>query len=144
MMGFGCIPRNIKDKVVNSTVLIEPSKVVILEKDKKYGGVDTKGNILIPVAFDGIYSVISAGQTSYYLLYNEQEYDALEYIRLIKEQLGIVDEEENDNQENTNTEQDTNTTENNETNTNVEQSNVENTNSENVSNVSENTENNAE
>ena len=119
----------------------------MLEKDKKYGGIDAKGNMLIPVAFDGIYSTISEGKTMYHILYNGQEYDAIEYINLIKQQLGIYDEEEeneqNNSQEDTNTVQDTNVVENNE-----EQSSGENTNSVDVSdtsnNSSENTENSAE
>ncbi len=145
--GLGCIPKNMKDKVVNNTLLIEPQKVVVLEKDKKFGGIDTKGNMLIPVAFDGIYSTISAGETSYYLLYNEQEYNAVEYIRLIKEQLGIVDEDENEEDENdakdTNTVvEDSNSTQNN-AETNIEPSN-ENTPTSASTTEPENTENTAE
>ncbi len=164
---LGCIPKNIKDKVVNNTLLIEPSKIVILQNNGKYGGIDTRGNVLIPVEFDGIYSIISAGKTMYYLLYNGQEYDALEYIRLIKEQFGISDDQdqENNEQENTNTVQDENTVQDTnsvqDTNTNQDANTVGNetevetsaepsneTNSESLPNDSnnapENTENNAE
>lgn len=143
MTDFGCIPKNVKDKVVNNTLLIEPQKVVVLEKNEKFGGIDTKGNMLIPVTFDGIYSTINAGETSYYLLYNDKEYNAVEYIRLIKEQLGIVDDEENE--EDTNNMQDTNITveDTNSIQTNAEASN-ENATANGSQNEHKNTENTAE
>ncbi len=143
--GLGCVPKNVKDKVVNNTLLIEPQKVVVLEKDEKFGGIDTKGNMLIPVAFDGIYSTISAGETSYYLLYNEKEYDAVEYIRLIKEQLGIAnedEEDENDVQDTNTAVEDSNSMQNN-AETNAESSN-ENTPTEASTTEPESTENTAE
>lgn len=151
MMDFGCIPKNIKNKVVNNTLLIEPEKMIVLENEGKYGAVDIKGRMLIPVAFDGIYSVINAGETMYYLLYNEQEYSAMEYIDLIKRQLGIYPEEENNQnneQENTNTVDDnvdTNNVENDVQNTtSQEQQNGENVSSIESTDTPENTENNAE
>lgn len=89
-----------RDRIVNNTVAIGDTKTVIVgknkddnSKNKVYGGVDVKGNTLIPISFEAIYSTTSSGITNYYILNNGKEYDAVELINAIKLRLGYSQDE---------------------------------------------------
>lgn len=115
---IGSINTKVKERVVNNAAVIGESGVVVLGKDGKYGGISTRGDMLLPIQFEYIYSVTSGGQTNYYIVINEKDYKALDYINAMKKALGYpVEEDENenlnntDNQTNTSTQnQDTNNT----------------------------------
>ncbi len=92
--GIGFVNQKIKDKVVNNAVVIEDTGVVVVSKDGKYGGIDAKGNELVQLMFDGVYSITSEGKTTYYVLFNGIEYNAIEYINAMKERLGYKMEAE--------------------------------------------------
>lgn len=138
---LGSINTSVKDKVVNNVLTIGDTEVIVVEKenaeDKKkvYGGVSTKGELIIPFMFDYIYSITSGGEVNYYLVYNNVDYNAVEYIGLSKKKLGISEDDKtsgtnnnstenkdsNTNSENTNTNNDANTATN-QTNTNTNES----------------------
>lgn len=136
---IGCINDGLTDRVVNNALAIGDSEVIIVSKDNLYGGVSTKGDLLIPIIFKYMYSLTSSGETTYYMTYNDTDYLAIDYINIMKKKLGYEeDEEENVNDEKNNS-SDTNTTVNdNENQADINQTNE--TNTENIENT--NTENN--
>ena len=89
-------------KVVNNTLLLGDSETIVVSRDNKYGGIDVKGNELIQVRYDAIYSVTSEGVTTYNILYNDVEYDALELINKMKEVLGYAKTNNDQSKEQTN------------------------------------------
>lgn len=133
---IGCLNEGITDRVVNNALAIGDSEVIIVSKDNLYGGVSTKGDLLIPVMFKYMYSVTSRGETTYYMTYNDTDYLAMDYINVMKKRLGYDEEEKEDNkeQENTEAERNENTISNeaeNQINTNITNENREVTNTEN-------------
>lgn len=91
---IGYIKKNIKDSTINNAVAIKDTGVVIVGKDDVYGGIDVRGNELIQIRYESIYSKTIDGKTTYYILYNDLEYDAVEFINLMKERLGYNVKEE--------------------------------------------------
>lgn len=89
----GFINKDIKDKVVNNALAIGDTNTIVVSKDGKYGGIDVKGNTLIQLRFDAIYSITSGGETSYYILYNNTEYNAVELIDRMKQIIGGYENE---------------------------------------------------
>lgn len=89
----GSINTHITDRVVNNTVTIGESGVVVVSKDGKYGGISTRGDMLIPVDFEYICSVTSSGETTYYIIMNGKNYKALDYINAMKKALGYPEDE---------------------------------------------------
>ena len=85
---LGFINTELTDKIVNNVLLIGDTGTIVVSKGGKYGGIDVKGNELIGVRFDGIYSVTSGGQTSYFIFFNNTEYNAVDLINLMKTMLG--------------------------------------------------------
>lgn len=86
---IGYVAEDSNDKVVNNALLMGTSKVIVVSQDKKYGGIYIDGREIIPIRFDAIYSITSSGTTAYYIYFNEKEYNAREYIDIVKRQLGI-------------------------------------------------------
>lgn len=99
---IGCINTNVKDRVINNAMLIGDSGVVIVGKDGLYGGISTKGDILIPVQFEYIFSQTSAGEQTYYIRANEKDYKAVDYIDAMKKYIGGYEEENENNKDNNN------------------------------------------
>lgn len=91
----GCaITKDMTERVVNNVVTVGDTGVVIVSKDGKYGGINAKKDLLLPVMFDYVYSLTSGGETKYYVVYNEKDYSATDYIDRMKEALGYNKEEE--------------------------------------------------
>lgn len=90
---IGCINDGLTDKVVNNALTIGNSKVIVVSKDGIYGGISTKGDLLLPLMFQYIYSLTSGGETTYYMVRNDKTYYAMELITLMKEKLGGYEEE---------------------------------------------------
>jgi len=86
---LGYINENTSEKVVNNALTMGTSKVVVVSKDKKYGGIYIDGREIIDLRFDAIYSITSSGSTAYYIYFNGKEYNAKEYIDIVKKSLGI-------------------------------------------------------
>ncbi len=96
MTQYGCvITEEMTEKVVSNVVTVGDTGVVIVSKDGKYGGINARKDLLLPVMFDYAYSITSGGETSYYIVYNNVDYSAVEYIERMKEVLGYNKEEEN-------------------------------------------------
>ena len=103
--GVGCaITEKLTDRVVNNTLLIGDSEVVVVLKGKYYGGVSTRGDELIPPIFDYICSITSGGENLYRLVYNGVDYDAIEYINLAKEKFGYPESDNQNDANNANSE----------------------------------------
>ena len=92
----------IKNKIINNSLVIGNTNTVVVGKskdssryssEKVYGGVDSKGNTILPIVFDAIYSITSGGQVNYSVLINETEYNAVDLINAIKLLLGYTQEE---------------------------------------------------
>ncbi len=85
------------NRAENNALVIGETKTIVVGKvvneEEVYGGVDVKGNTLIPIMFEDIYSLTSAGNTTYYLLYEGNEYNAEDYINVMKEMLGYEEED---------------------------------------------------
>lgn len=103
---IGCLNKEIGNRVVGNVITIGDTEVVVLSKDKIYGGISTKGDLLIPIMFEAIYSITSEGETNYYLLLNGVSYSATDYINRMKEIVGGYEEikgtQENQTQTETN------------------------------------------
>lgn len=91
---LGCINTERKDRVVNSSLTIGDTEVVVVSKDDVYGGISTRGDFLLPVMFEYVFSITSGGETNYYMVYNGIDYSAKEYIDIMKERLGYNKVEE--------------------------------------------------
>lgn len=90
---IGCINEERTDKVVNNAMTIGNTKVVVVSKDGVYGGISTKGDLLLPLMFEYIYSLTSGGETTYYMVRDGKTYKATELITLMKQKLGGYEEE---------------------------------------------------
>lgn len=112
---FGYNSNNIEINGIKTSVQpvleIERANGIVVKQQGKYGLVNLSGEILVPIAVDGIYAINDAEneEEKYYMLYKENELNVIE--RLIK--AGLL-EDTNATDETTNTIQ--NNTENNMTN----------------------------
>lgn len=88
----GFLAKDLKGKVANNALTIGDTNTIIISQDGKYGGVDVKGNILIPIRYEAVYSITSNGITSYYILFNGTEYNAVELINRMKQLIGGYEE----------------------------------------------------
>lgn len=143
---IGCINTNVKDRVINNAMLIGDTGVIVVGKDELYGGISTKGDLIIPVQFEYIFSQISAGEQTYYIRANEKDYKAIDYIKAMKQYIGGYEEENNNNnnnnQENNNNANTTNTMSNTTDTSNTQTQNTQNMqNIQNVENTSTNSTN---
>lgn len=85
---IGCINKDMKDKVTNNTAIISDTEIIVVAKDGKYGGIDTKGELILPLIFENVYSITSSGETTYYMTYNGNDgYKAVDYINARRAQL---------------------------------------------------------
>lgn len=136
---FGCSAgnQNAGQGTSNPILLVPEYEGIVVRKGDLYGLVDSQGRELIQVALDSVYSITSAGQETYYMIYDNQVMNVITYI----ETYVIPSENQNSNTNNTN-----NTQTNEQTNTlnNNNQTNEQNNNSVNNSqtNQQSNTSNN--
>jgi len=106
-------------QTTNNILLIPDYKGIVVRKDNLYGVKDFEGKDLIPIALKTVYSTTSAGEETYYMIYNDQVMNVITYIKtyVIK---GNNQPNENQNTNNTNSatnEIDNNTTANHTNNT---------------------------
>lgn len=88
---LGCMNITVKEKVVNNVLTIGDTEVIVVSSDDLYGGVNTKGELIIPFMFNYIYSITSGGEVTYNLVREGIDYNALDYIKIRKEQLGYTE-----------------------------------------------------
>lgn len=134
---LGCNIINSKDTSINSVLLIPEYEAIVVCKDKLYGifGPDyykKTGKMLIEVAVDNVYSIISGGNKEYYLTYQGNRMHVINYI---KTAVGVqpINEENNNNPSNSNANNE-NTTTNQQTNTENSENNNQTSNSQNSAN----------
>ncbi len=84
------------DRLMNDAAIIGESGVIVVQKDGLFGGISTKGDLLIPLGCEDIYSITSGGETTYYMKWqlNGAIYNAMDMINAMKKQIGGYDEEE--------------------------------------------------
>ncbi|MCI8620821.1 MAG: hypothetical protein HFJ50_03250 [Clostridia bacterium] len=90
---IGCINEKRQDKVANNAIIVGDTKVIIVGKDGLYGGISTKGDLLLPIMFEDIYSITSGGETTYYMTNQGVVYRAKDLIDMMKANIGGYDEE---------------------------------------------------
>ena len=110
--GLGCIPTNIKDRVVNNSIIIKDIKGIIVSKDKKYGIIKENGEIILECVLNAVYSTTNAGNVTYHLNYDyngrSYDYELLWYL----EQTGKYTPATKNNENNSNITQNTNVVQN--------------------------------
>ena len=105
------------DKNSNSVLLVPQYEGIVVRKNNVYGLIDSDGKSLLPIALQSIYSITSEGEETYYMLYNNQLMNVIDYIKkwVRPEKNPETNIEDDDtNTENTNNEQTTQNTQNNE------------------------------
>ena len=108
-------------QIVNNILLVPKYEGIVVKKDQLYGLIDSQGNELLPIALESIYSTTSAGEETYYMVYNDQIMNVINYIdTYVRPTTGnSTTNENNTNTENNeqaqNTTNDTNTVDNTQT-----------------------------
>ena len=77
---LGCVVGTSTNKTANNILLIPEYEGIIVCKDKLYGVINSSGKELIPPATTNIYSITSSGMNSYYLTYNKETMDVIDYL----------------------------------------------------------------
>ena len=140
---LGCSAGNKKsnEENLNSVLLVPEYEGIVVGRNGVYGLIDSDGKTLLPIALQSIYSITSEGEETYYMLYDNQLRNLIDYIkkwvRPDKNESSNQTSTENTNSEQTNqnTQQNTTTTENTaQTNTNVEENTTTDTNANAISN----------
>lgn len=75
-------------KPVNPTVAIEECKGIVVQNGELYGLYSVEGKEMVPARVNSIYSITSAGENIYYMIYNNEEINLIE--RLIK--AGVIED----------------------------------------------------
>lgn len=95
--GFGChitaVDIGGTKKEVKPVVCIEECDGVVVRQGDKYGLLNIKGDVLVPVAVDSIYSIEILEEKEYFMKYNNEELNVIE--RLIK--AGLIEDTSNKN-----------------------------------------------
>ena len=79
---LGCsIGGNNNDKNSNSVLLIPQYEGIVVCRNNVYGLIDSDGKSLLPIALQSIYSITSEGEEIYYMLYNNQLMNIIDYIK---------------------------------------------------------------
>jgi hypothetical protein len=68
-------------QTANNILLLPEYKGIVVKKDNLYGMKDFEGKDLLPIALKTIYSTTSAGEETYYMIYNEQVMNVITYIQ---------------------------------------------------------------
>lgn len=65
----------------NNVLLIPEYEGIVVKKGGLYGIVDSKGQELLPIALKSIYSTTSAGQETYFMIYQNEVRNVIDYIK---------------------------------------------------------------
>lgn len=87
---------NEKDKNSNSVLLVPEYEGIVVNQNNVYGLINCEGKALLPIALQSIYSITSEGEETYYMLYNNQSRNVIEYIKK-----WVIKEDNTTNTENT-------------------------------------------
>lgn len=85
---IGCSTTNSTDKNTNGIVLIPALNAIVVAKDttlnnakvRKYGLVDSSGQAITQLSLDNAYATTVEGTTTYYMTYQSQAIDIVNYI----------------------------------------------------------------
>ena len=90
----------------NSVLLVPQYEGIVVGRSGVYGLIDSDGKTLLPIALQSIYSITSEGEETYYMLYDNQLRNVIDYIkkwvRPDKSQSNNQTNTENTNNEQTN------------------------------------------
>ena len=75
---FGYIATNNKDAI--NLLLIPDYNVLVVCKNKKYGLVNSNGQIVAQPVLDDAYMTVNSGKKYYYMTYNDNKMDITEYL----------------------------------------------------------------
>ena len=125
---LGCsIGGNNKEKNSNSVLLVPQYEGIVVSRNNVYGLIDSDGKSLLPIALQSIYSITSEGEETYFMLYNNQLMNVIDYIKKwVRPEKNPGTSTENENTENT--EANTENTNNEQTTQNTQTQNSETTN----------------
>lgn len=126
---FGYIASN--NKNAKNLLVIPDYNVVITCKDKKYGMINSSGEVIFAPIVDDIYLTYENGNIKYYILYNDQKMDAEEFLdkKGITKSSDDVEELNNTKSNKTTNSNSSNTSSNTSSNQNTSETNSENTSS---------------
>ena len=133
-LGCSAGDKNSSDGNLNNVLLVPEYEGIVVGRNGVYGLIDSDGKTLLPIALQSIYSITSEGEETYYMLYDNQLRNLIDYIK----KWVRPDKSESNNQTNT---ENTNNEQTNQNNTATENTTQTNTNAvENTTNtVSNNT-----
>ena len=137
--GFGCMAPN---SASSSLLLIPEYQAFVVQEGEEYGLYNTSGNELIPTLVTTMYSVIASGEKSYYLIYQGNTMDVIDYLSNTLKIQPVADENGemlNTQNNNTNTQTENNQTNNTQTN-NTQDTNTQTSNNLNTETQLDNTE----
>ena len=81
-LSLGCITN---EKTANNVLTIPDVEGIVVakevEKGKIYGIINAEAKELVPTLLSTVYSIISNGQIEYTMVYNENKYNVIEYIK---------------------------------------------------------------
>ena len=103
---FGYIASN--NKEANNLLVIPDYNVLVACKDKKYTLLNSSGEELFAPVADDIYMNINGGQKYYYIMVNNKQMNAIEFL----DSIGIKNNSKQDNNESSNNTNETNDTKN--------------------------------
>lgn len=76
---LGCVKSGQEN--ANDILLVPQYEGIIIKKNDLYGLIDSQGNALLPIALQSIYSTTSAGEDTYYMIYNGKRMNVIDYIK---------------------------------------------------------------
>lgn len=84
--GLGYLAGTQKDTAENNLLIIPEIEGIVINKDGKYGIINSTGKFLAPCSFDKIYSITNLGKDTYYLTYGSQTLTLEDYQKLSEQQ----------------------------------------------------------
>lgn len=101
---LGCSRSSGSNGSTNSILLIPEYEGIVLKQNEMYGIVSSNGKEILPAVLESVYSVTSAGQQVYYMIYNNQVINLLDYLdKYVKKEELFSDESTTDTSNNNNT-----------------------------------------
>ena len=79
--GIGYIKGTSEELKGDNLLLIPEIQSIIVNKDSKYGIINSTGKLLVKISLQQVYAETSAGKNTYYMVYNNQTFDVLESLQ---------------------------------------------------------------
>ena len=68
------------DETANNILLIPDYEGIVVREGDLYGIMDSNGRELVPIALQSVYSIVNAGQETYYMIYDNRVMNVITYI----------------------------------------------------------------